>query len=543
MQSSDIDRIRNFLELFKIFIESSCSKLIEKTVLALSGDVNRAKKVIDLIGQLVCELKEARKKMINPHFCKRSKHKRTKTGDELHHHLDLFGAVFTAPLVGSSCQQNCCVSSLFMVLVRLLKSPEKIPPEILNRTMKVMTLCGTCCCFPTKNLIQSLVEIIKLQSQKSRALAFQLLENTIYAELGAYSMQNNSKITCVICYKNDLDDMKEDSSHRMSAIDENVQKRFLAKESDRASTKSEKSYTSYQSDGSLLEGYNAGKSWLKLELFRELLQSTDFRIVHGVTCHLLKCAPKMNKYAKFTILFKIFFPTFLTSKTQFLNENDDVSIFRILSSLSIFSSLLNNTQLAEQFISQRGLNHVLDLISIPTFSKHCCLVLEKTINIGVVSEDAELGDVSALTMLRKAVDSAMNTFFDIFNMQRKNKALEMGNVAMGIKRKVAVENKEEKDEKDVKKAMEALQSVCIFWRTYANLALCSPVLRKYFSDEVFITDCNDLLKISLTAMTKGTTIGKFIKHKFVIFKDFDPLNAPPFTTLLILTFLKKYCKT
>lgn len=115
MQSSDVDRVKNFLELFKIFIESSCSKLIEKTVIVLSSNVGRAKKVIDLIGQLVSELKEARKKMVYPHFCKRTKHKRVKGGDELHHHLDLFGAVFTAPLVGSSCQQNCCVSSLFTV--------------------------------------------------------------------------------------------------------------------------------------------------------------------------------------------------------------------------------------------------------------------------------------------------------------------------------------------------------------------------------------------------------------------------------------------
>lgn len=365
-----------------------------------------------------------------------------------------------------------------------------------------MTMCGTCCCFPTKDLIQSLAEIIKLPSQKSRALVFQLLENTIYAELGAYATQNQSKITCVICFKHESDDLKD-------AIDENIQKRYMAKDfqSEEASTKSEKSYTSYQSDGSLLEGYNAIKSWLKLELFRELILSSDFRIVHGVTCHLLKCAPKMNKYAKFTILFKIFFPTFLTSKAQFLNDNDEVSIFRILSSLSIFSSLLSNTQLAEQFISQTGLNHVLDLISIQAFSKHCCLVLEKTINIGVLSQEPDLTNNSALLMLRRAVDNSMSSFFEIFNMKRKSKLLDLPNVssAMGVKRKMTVEHKEERDEK---KAMDALQSVSTFWRTYANLALCSPVLRKFFSDEVFLTDCNDLLKISLTTMTKGPPIGK-----------------------------------
>lgn len=117
LQNTSVNYVRSFLELFKIFIESSCGKLICTTIQVLSrfGNINRAKKVIDLLGLLILELKKARKEMISPHLPKRLKQKRCKLEDELHHHHDLFGNVYNPSLMGSNCQQNCCVSSLFMV--------------------------------------------------------------------------------------------------------------------------------------------------------------------------------------------------------------------------------------------------------------------------------------------------------------------------------------------------------------------------------------------------------------------------------------------
>lgn len=120
MQSSDADRVGNFLDLFQIFIKSYNGKLIEKTVTTFAriGNINGAKKVVDFIGQFIINLKKVRHDAVNFHVCKKFKPKKFKSRNDLRHHHDLFGSAFTTSTLGSNFSQNCCVSSLFLVSSR-----------------------------------------------------------------------------------------------------------------------------------------------------------------------------------------------------------------------------------------------------------------------------------------------------------------------------------------------------------------------------------------------------------------------------------------
>lgn len=381
--------------------------------------------------------------------------------------------------------------SLFQIFVTLLKVRDKLTTEVLNKTLKVMNYCGTCCCFTSKNLFQYLTEIIQNHTKKTRFLVYHLLENTIYPEMGFYTSQNKTRIACGLCFKNDFEDMHDDA--RKSSTVDYLSKRGKDIQSDRGSIQSEN-----QSDNSVLDNLTGSHILLNLDLFHELLLSKDFRVVHGVTSHLLKCAPKMSQKAKRTILFNIFYPTFLTSKAHYMLENDEVSIFRILSSLSVFSSLLGDTSFAEQFINLHGLTHVLELIPIPVFSKNCCSVLEKTIVIALLSPE---GDSSSFDVLRSAVDDANKLFYKFYG-DEKDIAVDISKVpsAMGVKRRPSGEKTECKNVKKI----DVLQQVCTFWKTYANLTLFSPLVRKFFSDECVLEDCENILQISLKSLTSSS---------------------------------------
>ncbi|KAK6635986.1 hypothetical protein RUM43_009638 [Polyplax serrata] len=474
IQISEVDRVGNFLELFKTFIESNSGILIEKTIMVLTkfGKITKAKKVIDLIGQLIVKMKNVRQYLIKPHLSKRMKQKKCKNGSEQHHHHDLFGAVYT-PVVSSNCQQNCCVSRLFLVLLNLLSNIDEMPVELINHTLKIMIFCGTCCCFTKNNILEYIIAVIKLPYHKSRVLAFQLLEGTLYPELGFYSAAKG-KSTCLVCCK------QSNSRWTQDNVSNNL---------------SEECFNS--GHVSFTDGYCLGQSILNLNLFKELLFSNDIRTVQGVTCHLLKSAPKMTQEGKYIVLFNIFLPVFLSEKMKFFCEKGSLSAFLLLSSLTIFSSLLNNFEFAQGFIRQKGLDVVLDLISVHRFTANCCSVLEKTILVSVLNSDSNVSNIPSVVTLRNAADAANCDFLHYFDAQESVAQIDLGDAKM--KQQMTISQR---------KGIDVVENVFIFWRTYANLVLGNPVLRKYFSGQKFLSDCNKILKTALLSLANKEMKGK-----------------------------------
>lgn len=289
---------------------------------------------------------------------------------------------------------------------------------------------------PVKSPSKALLKIVKDGHSKSRTLAFTLFEKTIYPQLGAYK-GNGVRAHCNACTET----------------------------STATST-----------------------TWEKLELFRDLIVKSDGRQGHSIICHLVRVSPLLRDPVKEVALFKIFFPAFVECKEVYLREKSEAAEFVILSALSVFASLLNDATV-QHFLALRGVSHILDLIYLPCFSKHCCSVLEKTI-VCEWNLSAELEAVTSLGMLQTAADTATAAFLTGAGAGTSRKR------AMGVKRGRKPEIP------DTSGAVELVQSVAVFWRSYACLALSNPALRSHFAQTSILEDCGVVLDVGLGYLTK-----------------------------------------
>lgn len=152
--------------------ESHGGRLLENVVsLLLNSEVpkntGRAKKIINLVGQLVVSLKKVRSDIVHSFLCKRQRHKQCGF-IECHHHHDLLGQTYN-PISSS-----CCITTLFMVLTRVAQSCGNF--EVEMRTLKVMTQCGSCCCQPPRVLLLPMLELVSRNNFKLSSMALSLLE-------------------------------------------------------------------------------------------------------------------------------------------------------------------------------------------------------------------------------------------------------------------------------------------------------------------------------------------------------------------------------
>jgi len=512
--------------------------------------------VIDLVGQLVNALKKVRAEIVHSHDCRRARHRRcaNQASGGLHHHYDLLGGPFSPTLVGPR-QPTCSVASLFMVLVRILtasNSTLSIRPHVL----RVMTLCGTCCCFPARSIISPLTDLFKNgASGKIRALGCALLERTIYLELGAISNQE-SAVSCVFCNghitsKSVLSAMPECSAEELLYETVSCQK------SDNGSPNSKSSEVTSLEKVDIGTDTVSKSSWECLELYRELVQSPDNKLSHTITSHLLKVAPRCTPSVKHLLLFKVFYPTFIAAKTCWFESSSSCDNilngkFNILSCLSAFSSILStNVSFVEEFVVKyRGLDHILELISLPTFSKLCCSVLEVTSVVEIWKHlyesgdtEGDLGKLPSLHMLQEAVKSATTRVLSYLGINAPVKfpegtktepscheAVENavdGAVTGELSATLAVNGEDNKilhdyltqeiedecnmcnalDRLNEESYMQLLATLCVFWRTCANLVLYSPQYRRHLSQNPLAHDGLTLLLVLLDRVTSKQQSG------------------------------------
>ena len=503
-----------------------------------------------------------RGEIIHSHDCRRARHKRcaNQASGGLHHHYDLLGAPYSPALVCPR-QPTCSVASLFMVLVRILTSSSStvnIRPHIL----RVMTLCGTCCCFPARSIISPLIELFKTGNNgKIRSLGFGLLERTIYLELGAISNQDTT-VTCVFCRKMfalksvffpGTESLSEDGIFEIPA-----------------SRKSEQLSVISSSPGVDIEKVDndvelSGRSvWECLELYRELVESTDNKLSHSVTSHLLKVAPRCTSSVKHRLMFRVFYPVFISSKINFLDcvaSNKDASSakFNLLSCLSAFSSILSGSvTFAKEFVSQyNGLNHIIDLISLPSFSKICCSILEVTAIVEIwkleyenESSNSEVGHLPSLSVLEQSVKSTTSKILSILNPKTIEveetpvisndessyvdtvESQEVDNSLQNAEDEV----NESEDEEDIllekltsednepsiniyeiaeegnEDYLQLLTTVCVFWKTCSNLVLYSPQYRHHLTCNTLSKDALTLLRVLLDRVTSSKHISGNFKY-------------------------------
>lgn len=160
--------------------------------------------------------------------------------------------------------------------------------------------------------------------------------------------------------------------------------------------------------------HNSSNCWECLSTYKDLLESQNSQLSVTIADHLFKIIPNTSINVKHELLFQVFYPTFLNQKTiYFENDDDEMSKFLMLCSLSILSSQLCNIGFAEEFIMKGGLEHILELIVLPEFSKLCCSILEVTIVIELWKLENENekreGEPQSLKMLMQALQSSSAT--------------------------------------------------------------------------------------------------------------------------------------
>ncbi|XP_050573868.1 lysosomal-trafficking regulator isoform X4 [Bombus affinis] len=370
-QGSAVEKLSDFLELFQLFTESQDGKLVERTIFAIvdlpsidpAKSVIRAKKIIDMIGALTSGLKSVRRDISHVAHCNRTKHKSCINDVQIHHHSDIFGASYAQPIVGAVMKEACCISSLFMILANLLKHSHPFVSELQVRLIKVFTAAGTCCCFPPRILMTSIITLLKKREPTIYIPAVTFLERIFFKELGAYSESE----VCTTC--------------------------------DRSTT----------------------YSWDFLEMYADLLTPDDSKLCYIIMAHLLKIGPSSKFQIRRELLLNIFYPTFLKAKIYYTaNKENIIAKFLIQSCLYAISYLIVNMQIYEGFAEINGLEKVLTLLPDTTFTRNVYALLEVAVIVEIwkttyVESDLLDTEKSALKFLFDSLEKETSELLDILD--------------------------------------------------------------------------------------------------------------------------------
>ncbi|CAH2210789.1 jg6133, partial [Pararge aegeria aegeria] len=304
-------------------------------------------------------MKRVRSEVIHSAACPKNRHKacRQRVAAGMHHHHDILGEAGT----GLPLPSACCVSVLYGTLTSLVPDEEVSSQKTLrNRILHVMLKCGVCCCFSPSFLMENIVRLMLTHSNVA-SLCLQLLEHTVYGDLGASVLipKVTDQLPCSICEQSDSnrDLGRKYCPHGVSPIER-------------------------KSVWSFLIHYN---SLLQLDNHNNVL--------HATVRHLLKVTPKCRMEMKYELLFSVIYPTFIVAKHRYTMRVEESAYFLTVSCLNIFASLLNTVSFAEQFIQKGGLSFVLELVSLPEFSNQCCAILEIAIIVEIfklIKENVEL---------------------------------------------------------------------------------------------------------------------------------------------------------
>ncbi|XP_018058565.1 PREDICTED: lysosomal-trafficking regulator [Atta colombica] len=364
-RSSNVDKLSDFLELFRLFVESQDGRLVERTVFAIIDlpsidpvkSIVRAKKIIDIIGALTSGLKSVRRDLSHATQCHRTKHKSCINHIQSHHHSDVLGAPYSQPIVGIVDKQVCCISSLFITLTSLLKESHLFASELQVRLIGIITAAGTCCCFPPKILVSSVIACLRKRDSSIYAPAMAFLERTLFRELGAYSLTD----ACDTCDK------------------------------------------------------PANYSWDFLELYVDLLCPDDPKLCYVVMAHLLKITPCSRFHVREQLLFSVFYPTFLRAKAHYMTDkNNATARFLLQSCMSVISCLIVNLKMCEKFMEINGLHEILSLITDVSFTRSVYALLEVTVTVEIwkiCKDNTESTEISATKFLFETLDRETNGLF------------------------------------------------------------------------------------------------------------------------------------
>lgn len=498
MQCRSVEKLREFTEQFKLYGECLKGGLLKETIelmIRIPADeeekVVLIKKLIETVGKLIIGMKRVRSEVIHSAACPRTRHKvcRQRVAAGMHHHHDILGEASTGLPMSSA----CCVSVLYGTLTSLLTDEEVAAESVLrNKILKVMLNCGVCCCFSPGFLMESIVRLM-LTHNSVAGLCLQVLEHTVYGELGASVLipKVTDVLPCSICEP--CEDKREVGrklcSHGISPIER-------------------------KSVWSFLYHYN---SLLQLDNHNNVL--------HATVSHILRVTPKCRMEMKCELLFSVIYPTFIVAKHRYMIRTEEPAYFLTVSCLNIFASLLNTVSFAEQFIQKGGLSYVLELVSLSEFSNQCCSILEIAIIVEIfklMKENSEMtyfremSSLASVQMLFKSLSEMTDKCYKIYKLRLPvEKFEELCDVSkerdmlafmppesqgrrLSTPQAIKINFVQEKCvEESIEDHIEVLKNVWTFWKTCASLCLYSPMFREFVVSEGVFIDSYALLKVLL----------------------------------------------
>lgn len=492
VQNSSGEKLDQFLTLFHQFGNSVNGRLIDKTVtlilsfseVSVKKSLDRAKKIILLVSQLITALKRTRTKIVHARQCKRNRHRQCLSKAATQHHDNAFGCVYTATILASGTQQNCSVSSLFMTLTRFLT--EDMDSDIVIQTLQLMTSCGMCCCFPPLVALKKIVKLIQSTDQRIRSCGLVLLERMFYKQMGAFEEFS----CCELCAKNAQIENFEDLSKSSSS-------------------------GAYASTKLSLEHMQS--KWSCFGLFKDLLLSSDHRIAVLIGSHLLKIIPQCKLVVKKEILFTVFYPVFLKARERRSQTNLEIDKLLILTCLSVFTNLLRRVRMVEQFIEEKAMDHILELLQDKDTMKLCCSIIEiiiitkvwkierskyesddlkrlffsSIVNINEFNfllEEICLNSEKCLTMVYEEGEEGLNTLSLTDRITCTNGSLVFDSLDC------------------YNQYSQLLVSLTCLWKMLANLSLFSPLVRQSVQERTTTVLTLQLMMSILNRLSKTTLI-------------------------------------
>ncbi|KAJ2949921.1 hypothetical protein O0L34_g11239 [Tuta absoluta] len=509
MQCRSVEKLRAFTEQFKLYGECLKGGLLKECIelmVRIPSDeeeiITLVKKLIESLGKLITGMKRVRSEVIHSAACPRSRHKacRARVAAGMHHHHDILGEA-GEPRAGLPLASSCCISVLYGTLTSLVTDEEVSAQSVLrSKILRTMLNCGVCCCFSPGFLMESIVRLM-LTHNSVATLSLQVLEHTVYGELGAsiLTARVTDQLPCSICEPNDdkRDMIRKYCPHGVSPVDRK-------------------------------------SMWSFLIQYNSLLQLDNHNnVLHASVSHLLRVTPKCRTEMKYELLFSVIYPTFIVAKHRYILRMEEAAYFLTVSCLNIFASLLNSVPFAEQFIQKGGLSYVLELVSLSEFSNQCCSILEIAIIVEIfklmkdnsdMTYYREVSSLSSVRMLIKSLSETTDncykiykiklseeTFGELCDLTKEREALAL-HVIPEISRQDSLSSRklsmpkaiktsfaasENVIEDTVENYLDVLKNVWTFWKSCAGLCLYSPMFRQYIVSESVFVDSYAMLKVLL----------------------------------------------
>lgn len=346
-------------KLYRQFIGVASGKLYEnviRTFFKVSARFDRAlclkrvNIVISFLGFLIIRFKKLRRKVARFEECRAGlrEPKEIFNSDLPSHHNNLFGKPYKPAIMSpNALQENCCITSTFVVIVKLVL--EGLDEELTLSTLRMLTRCGCCCCIPSHWYLPKLLKLLCHPSSRIRHALLAFLERRFFSDIDMFNAPD-----CTIYYTFDQ---------------------------------------------------TRPNRWKHLDEYQTLLSNDNSKTVRLVGAHLFRMFPSFNIDVQRHLLQSVISSMFKKAREEY-PFNDPRAKDIILICLAIISDLTINRAFAAELEGILSNKDIRSMLLDTNFTESCCRVLET--RIVCKTSKLEDGGSSFIPVLIESCTSELN---------------------------------------------------------------------------------------------------------------------------------------